>query len=47
MSVILKQHPSTKVCTGGWYVWFCGTIQYINLVGTGIGYTITAGIAMV
>ena len=35
------------LCTGGWYVPFCGFIQYINLVGTGIGYTITAGIAMV
>ena len=28
------------------YVWFCGIIQYINLVGTGIGYTVTAGISM-
>lgn len=32
---------------GGWYVYFCGTVQYLNLVGTGIGYTVTAGIAMV
>ena len=28
------------------YVWFCGIIQYLNLVGTGIGYTVTAGISM-
>ena len=28
------------------YVWFCGSIQYLNLVGTGIGYTVTAGLSM-
>ena len=28
------------------YVWFCGIIQYLNLVGTGIGYTVTAGLSM-
>lgn len=31
---------------GGKYVWFCGIIQYLNLVGTGIGYTVTAGLSM-
>ncbi|KAL3149470.1 hypothetical protein ABBQ32_002254 [Trebouxia sp. C0010 RCD-2024] len=31
---------------GGKYVWFCGFIQYLNLVGTGIGYTVTAGLCM-
>ena len=35
------------VVAGTWYVPFCAIIQYINLVGTGIGYTVTAGIAVV
>jgi hypothetical protein len=30
------------VCAGGSYVWFCGLCQYVNMFGTGIGYTITA-----
>ncbi|KQK18866.1 hypothetical protein BRADI_1g45180v3 [Brachypodium distachyon] len=30
---------------GGWQVWFCGLCQYVNLVGTAIGYTITASIS--
>lgn len=32
---------------GGRYVAFCAIIQYVNLVGTGIGYTVTAGVSMV
>ena len=38
---------AVKIILGKWFVPFCATIQYINLVGTGIGYTVTAGIAMV
>uniref|UniRef100_A0A0D9WNK0 Amino acid transporter transmembrane domain-containing protein n=1 Tax=Leersia perrieri TaxID=77586 RepID=A0A0D9WNK0_9ORYZ len=30
---------------GGRQVWFCGLCQYVNLVGTEIGYTITASIS--
>ncbi|KAG8075519.1 hypothetical protein GUJ93_ZPchr0006g43922 [Zizania palustris] len=30
---------------GGWQVWTCGLFQYVNLVGTAIGYTITASIS--
>ncbi|XP_015694346.2 amino acid permease 3-like isoform X1 [Oryza brachyantha] len=30
---------------GGWQVWSCGIFQYVNLVGTAIGYTITASIS--
>uniref|UniRef100_A0ACD5ZRC4 Uncharacterized protein n=1 Tax=Avena sativa TaxID=4498 RepID=A0ACD5ZRC4_AVESA len=30
---------------GGGQVWFCGLCQYVNLVGTAIGYTITASIS--
>ncbi|TVU07854.1 hypothetical protein EJB05_41226, partial [Eragrostis curvula] len=30
---------------GGWYVWFCGFCQYVNMFGTCIGYTITASIS--
>ena len=32
--------------SGGGYVLFCAVIQYLNLVGTGIGYTVTAGLSM-
>jgi hypothetical protein len=28
-------------------VWLCGLVQYGNLVGTAIGYTITSSISMV
>ena len=28
-----------------WQVWACGVFQYVNLVGTAIGYTITASIS--
>ena len=38
---------AVKIILGPRYTLFCGIIQYINLVGTGIGYTVTAGIAMV
>ena len=34
-------------CTGGRYVPFCVWIQHVKLAVIGIGYTITAGIAMV
>ncbi|GJM98183.1 hypothetical protein PR202_ga15169 [Eleusine coracana subsp. coracana] len=30
---------------GGSYVWFCGLCQYVNMFGTGIGYTITASVS--
>ncbi|KAL6602846.1 hypothetical protein ACP70R_043207 [Stipagrostis hirtigluma subsp. patula] len=30
---------------GGWYVFFCGFCQYVNMFGTGIGYTITASVS--
>ncbi|KAK3130636.1 hypothetical protein QOZ80_6BG0495970 [Eleusine coracana subsp. coracana] len=30
---------------GGWQVWSCGVFQYVNLVGTAVGYTITASIS--
>ncbi|KAL6841663.1 hypothetical protein ACP4OV_028492 [Aristida adscensionis] len=30
---------------GGWYVGFCGLCQYVNMFGTGIGYTITASVS--
>ena len=34
------------VCdTGRWQVWSCGIFQYVNLVGTAVGYTITASIS--
>ena len=45
--VLLTLNRALLLRVGGWYVYFCATIQYLNLVGTGIGYTITAGIAMV
>lgn len=32
---------------GGRQIWVCGFVQYINLIGTAIGYTITASISMV
>lgn len=32
---------------GGLQIWLCGLVQYSNLVGTTIGYTITASISMV
>ena len=37
----------TGASAGGKYNLFCAFIQYINLVGTGIGYTVTAGVSMV
>ena len=46
---LLTPLPRTLLCgclAGGKYVWFCGIIQYLNLVGTGIGYTVTAGLSM-
>ncbi|TVU07852.1 hypothetical protein EJB05_41224 [Eragrostis curvula] len=30
---------------GGSYVWFCCLCQYVNMFGTGIGYTITASVS--
>ncbi|KAL6841662.1 hypothetical protein ACP4OV_028491 [Aristida adscensionis] len=30
---------------GRWQVWSCGVFQYVNLVGTAVGYTITASIS--
>ncbi|PUZ60305.1 hypothetical protein GQ55_4G113100 [Panicum hallii var. hallii] len=30
---------------GRWQVWSCGIFQYVNLVGTAVGYTITASIS--
>lgn len=33
------------IYAGGRQVWFCGLCQYVNLVGTAIGYTITASIS--
>jgi hypothetical protein len=35
-------HDKTAA-TGPRYVLFCGIIQYLNLVATGIGYTVTSG----
>lgn len=32
---------------GPTHVWVCGLVQYVNLIGTAIGYTITASISMV
>lgn len=32
---------------GGLQIWLCGLVQYTNLLGTAIGYTITASISMV
>jgi hypothetical protein len=34
-----------RLSAGGWHVWFCGFCQYVNMFGTGIGYTITASIS--
>ena len=34
-------------CAGGAYVPFCAWIQHVKLAVIGVGYTITAGIAMV
>ncbi|KAG8094509.1 hypothetical protein GUJ93_ZPchr0012g21374 [Zizania palustris] len=36
---------AVKSYLGGWHVWFCGFCQYVNMFGTGIGYTITASIS--
>ncbi|KAK9824631.1 hypothetical protein WJX72_011857 [[Myrmecia] bisecta] len=30
-----------------WQVVACGVVQYVNMVGTGVGYTVTAGISAV
>ncbi|KAJ7554127.1 hypothetical protein O6H91_06G126600 [Diphasiastrum complanatum] len=38
---------AVKANLGGTKVWICGAVQYGNLVGTAIGYTITASISMV
>lgn len=38
---------AVEAILGGRYVAFCAIIQYVNLVGTGIGYTVTAGVSMV
>ncbi|KAJ7558360.1 hypothetical protein O6H91_04G035800 [Diphasiastrum complanatum] len=38
---------AVKANLGGINTWFCGVVQYTNLVGTAIGYTITASISMV
>ncbi|XP_002974163.2 amino acid permease 3 isoform X1 [Selaginella moellendorffii] len=38
---------AVAVTLGGAKVWICGIVQYTNLVGTAIGYTITASISMV
>ena len=34
-------------CIGGTHILLCGIVQYSNLIGTAIGYTITASISMV
>lgn len=31
---------------GGYYDTFCGVVQYSNLYGTAVGYTIAASISM-
>uniref|UniRef100_A0A0D9WR67 Amino acid transporter transmembrane domain-containing protein n=1 Tax=Leersia perrieri TaxID=77586 RepID=A0A0D9WR67_9ORYZ len=36
---------AVKSFLGGWHVWFCAFCQYVNMFGTGIGYTITASIS--
>lgn len=38
---------AVKAHLGEKHVWLCGLVQYINLIGTSIGYTITASISMV
>ncbi|VAI77433.1 unnamed protein product [Triticum turgidum subsp. durum] len=41
--LLIKMQPEMMcMCSGGWHVWFCGFCQYVNMFGTGIGYTITA-----
>lgn len=35
-----------SICAGGTKVKICGAIQYLNLVGVAIGYTIAASISM-
>lgn len=32
--------------TGGWNVKLCGVVQYANIVGVAIGYTIASAISM-
>ena len=44
--IMLQPFDSYQMLSGGGYVYFCATIQYLNLVGTGIGYTVTAGLSM-
>ncbi|KAH7442284.1 hypothetical protein KP509_03G080300 [Ceratopteris richardii] len=38
---------AVKANLGGIQVWFCGVVQYASLIGTSIGYTLTASISMV
>lgn len=38
---------AVKANLGGLQIWLCGLVQYTNLIGTAIGYTITASISMV
>ncbi|XP_057863795.2 amino acid permease 3 [Cryptomeria japonica] len=38
---------AVRAILGGRKVFLCGLVQYMNLVGTAIGYTITASISMV
>lgn len=33
-------------CSGGIQVQLCGIIQYLNLVGVAIGYTVASAISM-
>ncbi|GLJ07417.1 hypothetical protein SUGI_0066570 [Cryptomeria japonica] len=37
---------AVTVYLGARKAWFCGLVQYINLYGTGVAYTITAAISM-
>ncbi|KAK7280234.1 hypothetical protein RJT34_25296 [Clitoria ternatea] len=46
----MRNHTYTemvKTILGGIQCKFCGLAQYVNLIGVGIGYTITASISMV
>ncbi|MCO5602531.1 hypothetical protein L7F22_056664 [Adiantum nelumboides] len=38
---------AVKANLGGLQIWLCGLVQYANLIGTCIGYTVTASISMV
>ncbi|KAI5074798.1 hypothetical protein GOP47_0010759 [Adiantum capillus-veneris] len=38
---------AVKAHLGEKHVWLCGIVQYVNLIGTSIGYTITSSISMV